>query len=185
MTAEMQSTDTATISEAVTAETTTDVVNTDAVKTEVKDPDSAQRYAISRAKEAERIKWEKKYNDLKSQIDTKSPLFDDETDPKGIEEIKFIAKQEAKEEFKAMLEDLGLDDKIESINRDRQQDKFFEDVSKASESFKKFGIETNTELVKSALITLEQKGITPEQLILLAHSKDFLSKISAPKGFSV
>lgn len=161
---------------------TTDVKDTPATKS---DTDAANRYAISRAREAEAAKWQKKYDDLVAQGKAKKPDFNDETDPDGSKEVEYLAEQKAEAALNRKLEELGLTDKIENIQRERQQDEFFKKVDTASESFKALGIEVNKDAIKQSLLTLETQGVTPEQLILLAHGKELLAKMTpAPQGFT-
>jgi hypothetical protein len=144
--------------------------------------ESAMRYQISREREW-RQKAEAELRKFQETSKTQKPVFDEDSDPDGSKERRWEAEQIAQELFQKNMKDLGLDEKLSKIQYEKEEKEFFEVVAQESEKFKQFGIEAPTkEQLKTILTTIDQKGITPEQIIMLAQSQKILESLK-PAGF--
>lgn len=141
------------------------------------DPAAAMRYKISREREL-RLEAEKKYEREIAQAKNPKPTFDAETDPDGTKQQEWIAEQKANELFDKKMKELGLEDKLAEIKYEKEEKEFFEVVQNEAEKFKALGIEAPTkEQLRTILTTIDQKGITPEQIILLSQAKNIIQRL--------
>ena len=155
----------------------------DPAGTQSKDPAAQLRYQISRERDL-RIAAEKKLNDTMEQSKKQKPTFDADTDPDGTKQQEYIAEQKAAELFEKKMKELGLEDTLKKIQYEKEENEFFEVVKNESEKFKELGIEAPTkEQLKTILTTIDQKGITPEQIILLSQAKNIIQRLR-PGGFT-
>lgn len=149
----------------------------DPAKGQPADPAAAMRYQISRERDA-RIKAE---NDLKKFQETskiEKPVFDADTDPDGTKQQEWIAEQKANELFDKRMKELGLEGKLAEIKYEKEEKEFFEVVQNEAEKFKALGIEAPTkDQLKTILTTIDEKGITPEQIILLSQAENILQRL--------
>lgn len=149
----------------------------DPTKGQPADPAAAMRYQISRERDA-RIKAE---NDLKKFQETskiEKPVFDADTDPDGTKQQEWIAEQKANELFDKRMKELGLEGKLAEIKYEKEEKEFFEVVQNEAEKFKALGIEAPTkDQLKTILTTIDEKGITPEQIILLSQAENILQRL--------
>lgn len=142
-----------------------------------KDPNAATRYQISVAKtEAARIKAE--FEEYKAKQATPAPKFTAEDDPTGEKEIKNIARQEALEAAKQLLKDSWIDEKFSALQYESAQKEFFSVVEAKFDDFKKMWIEppSRTEMIET-LKTIDDLGITPEQLIAITRYDQIMSRL--------
>lgn len=106
------------------------------------------------------------------------PVFDADTDPDGTKQQEYIAEQKAAELFEKKMKELGLEDTLKKIQYEKEENEFFEVVKNESEKFKELGIEAPTkEQLKTILTTIDQKGITPEQIILLSQAQSIIQRL--------
>jgi len=135
------------------------------------------RYQISREREA-RIKAEKDLQKFQETSKVEKPIFDAETDPDGTKQQEYIAEQKANELFDKKMKELGLEDKLAQIQYEKEEKEFFEVVQNEAEKFKALGIEAPTkEQLKTILTTIDEKGITPEQIILLSQAQNIIQRL--------
>lgn len=155
----------------------------DPVKGQPADPAAAMRYQISREREL-RLAAEKKYEQDIAAAKSPKPTFDAETDPDGMKQQEWIAEQKANELFDKKMKELGLEDKLAEIKYEKEQKEFFEVVQNEAEKFKALGIDAPTkEQLKTILTTIDEKGITPEQIILLSQAENIIQRLK-PGGFT-
>lgn len=149
----------------------------DPVKGQPADPAAAMRYQISREREL-RIEAEKRYERELAQAKTPKPTFDADTDPDGTKQQEWIAEQKANELFDKKMKELGLEDTLQKIQYEKEEKEFFEVVQNEAEKFKALGIDAPTkEQLKTILTTIDEKGITPEQIILLSQAQNILQRL--------
>lgn len=155
----------------------------DPAKGQPADPAAAMRYKISHEREL-RIAAEKKYAQDIAAAKNPKPIFDADTDPDGMKQQEWIAEQKANELFDKKMKELGLEDKLAEIKYEKEEKEFFEVVQNEAEKFKALGIDAPTkEQLKTILTTIDQKGITPEQIILLSQAENILQRLK-PGGFT-
>lgn len=148
-----------------------------------KDEGAAMRYQISRERDM-RIKAEKERSELEKRIKTPEPTFDDDSDPTGEKLIEYKIQKGIEEKMKSYVKDLGLDETLEKIEYERAQETFFKSIDEVMPQFKALGIEApSKQELQNTLETIDKKGITREQLILLSKSEHVLGLLK-PKWFS-
>lgn len=82
------------------------------------------------------------------------------------------------------MKELGLAETLEKIQYEREQEAFFKQVEEAVPKFTELGIEAPTrQELQATLETIDTKGITREQLILLSRAEQVLGLLK-PKGFA-
>lgn len=149
----------------------------DPVKGQPADPAAAMRYQISHEREL-RIAAEKKYAQDIAAAKNPKPIFDADTDPDGTKQQEWIAEQKANELFDKKMKELGLEDTLQKIQYEKEEKEFFEVVQNEAEKFKALGIDAPTkEQLKTILTTIDEKGITPEQIILLSQAQNILQRL--------
>lgn len=73
------------------------------------------------------------------------------------------------------MKDLGLEDTLMKIQYEREQEAFFKQVEEAIPQFKELGIDApSRQDLQKTLETIDIKGITREQLILLSRAEQVL-----------
>lgn len=149
----------------------------DPVKGQPADPAAAMRYQISRERDA-RIKAEQDLKKFQESQKIQKPTFDADTDPDGTKQQEWIAEQKANELFDKKMKELGLEDTLQKIQYEKEEKEFFEVVQNEAEKFKALGIDAPTkEQLKTILTTIDEKGITPEQIILLSQAENILQRL--------
>ncbi len=141
------------------------------------DPNAATRYQISRAKdETARVKAE--FEAYKAKTSAPVQKFTTEEDPTGEKEIKNIARQEALEAAKQLLKDSWVEEKFSALQYENAQKEFFNVVEAKFDDFKKLWIEppSRTEMIET-LKTIDDLGITPEQLIAITRYEQIVSRL--------
>lgn len=137
------------------------------------DPQAAQRYAMMQERKA-RQEAEKRASELEAKLAEKPPVFDETTDPDGTKQIEYLAGKKAEEMLKQKLSELGIENKLDEIERARLQDEFFGHVTEAAKEFSHLGIEISKDEVKAALDRFETNGITAQELVVLAKLGDIV-----------
>lgn len=149
----------------------------DPVKGQPADPAAAMRYQISRERDA-RIKAEQDLKKFQESQKIQKPTFDADTDPDGTKQQEWIAEQKANELFDKKMKELGLEDTLQKIQYEKEEKEFFEVVQNEAEKFKALGIDAPTkDQLKTILTTIDEKGITPEQIILLSQAENILQRL--------
>lgn len=149
----------------------------DPVKGQPADPAAAMRYQISRERDA-RIKAEQDLKKFQESSKIAKPTFDADTDPDGTKQQEWIAEQKANELFDKRMKELGLEDTLQKIQYEKEEKEFFEVVQNEAEKFKALGIDAPTkDQLKTILTTIDEKGITPEQIILLSQAENILQRL--------
>ena len=93
----------------------------------------ANRFEFTKAREAE--KYKKLYEEA---IKPKDKVeFNEETDPDGSKEMDYKIKTESERMVKEQLDKLGLNDKIASIEREREIENFRKGVLDSEKDFEK------------------------------------------------
>jgi len=152
-------------------------------KAPAKDTSAEMRYQISREREL-RQKVEADYKKLQESLKAEKPVFDEDTDPDGSKEIKFMAKREADELFEQKLKEYWLKDQLDQIKYEREMDNFHKHVdSVASEQLGKFGIKVSRDEVVSTMQQIDEKGFTPMQVAMLAKASEIMAKMK-PETFA-
>lgn len=155
----------------------------DPAKGQPADPAAAMRYQISRERDA-RIKAENDLKKFKESSKIEKPTFDAYTDPDGTKQQEYIAEQKANELFDKKMKELGLEDKLAEIQYEKEEKEFFEVVQNEAKKFEALGLTAPTkEQLRTVLTTIDTKGITPEQIILLSQAENILQRLK-PGGFT-
>lgn len=148
-----------------------------------KDPEAAKRWAWQRNRE-QAEKLAKENAQLKAENAKHKPVFDAETDPDGSKERAWDIQQEANRIFEQKMKELGLEDTLSKIQYEKEEAQFFEVVNTEAAKFKQYWIEAPTkEELKTVLTTIDEKGITPEQIILLTKAQQIIERLK-PGGFA-
>ena len=144
--------------------------------------------------EARKQRWEfKQARELKQAKETiakltadkniEQPKFTEESDPDGSKELEHKIAIETEKRLAETLSKLGLKEKIENIERDRERENFLNLVSDSGKDLEKYWITVDPEQAKNVLLEIEQSGwLTPRQLTVLAHMEDILGKLTPKKG---
>lgn len=151
--------------------------------TPAKDPNAEMRYHISRERErANQV--QKEFDEYKAKTSQPPQKFDATNDPDGTKELDYRAAQKAEEIVQKILKESGIDQKVNELHYKNEQDNFFGVVEKSFDKFKSLGIEppSRQEMI-DVMSTLNEKGVTPEQLIALARFEQITGKLK-PTGFS-
>ncbi len=144
-----------------------------------KDPEAGNRYAIMQERQR-REAAEKRIAELEAKAKEEKPTFTEENDPDGKKEMEYLATKKAEELFEKKLKELGLDSKVEEIQRLRAQDEFFSHVNEVANEFSSLWVTADKEAIKSALDRFETKGISARELVVLANLDKFMNA-SRPK----
>lgn len=148
-----------------------------------KDPEAGNRYAISREREL-RVKAETRAKELEEALKKGPPQFNAENDPDGTKERDHLIATKAQELVAQQMKELGLEDTLNAIKYEKEQATFFEVVTQAAQEFKTLWIEPPTkDEMKTLLLTIDEKGITPEQVIMLSKAQDIIQRLK-PGGFT-
>lgn len=145
--------------------------------TKAKDDWASMRYQISRAKE-EAKQYKAELEKMRQAMNEKKPEFNQETDPDGSKEIEYRAQQIAKAEIERTLKEAWINETLQKIQYEKEMDEFTRHVdSVASETLGKFWIKLSRDEVVSTMQQLDEKGISPLQIALLAKAQDVISKM--------
>lgn len=159
--------------------------NTDPNKNNKKptDPEAARRWAWQQNRErAEKLA--KENAQLKAENAKNKPVFDADSDPDGSKERAWDIQQEANRIFETKMKELGLEDTLSKIQYEKEEAQFFEVVNTEAAKFKQYWIDAPTkEELKTVLTTIDEKGITPEQIILLTKAQQIIERLK-PGGFA-
>lgn len=151
-------------------------------KQTAKDSGADTRYQIQRYRtEAEAYK--KELEAYKQRELQNKPHFDPDEDPDGSKEKNWEIDSRAQQLLDKRLKELGIEDKLSQIQYEKEENQFFEVVNTEAQKFADLGLKAPTkEQLKTVLTTLDQKGITPEQIIILSQTQDILERLK-PGGF--
>lgn len=148
-------------------------------KPPAKDPEAEKRYQTQRFRErAEKAEAElAKFHAERSKY---KPTFDAESDPDGSKERQWEIDSRAQELLSKQLKELGIEDKLNAIQYEKEEAEFFEVVNAEAGKFKEYGIDAPTkDELKTVLTTLDTKGITPEQVIMLAKATQIFERMKS------
>lgn len=185
MTQDVGTVEAAIASQTVAPATTEATATTEAPKTETttqtqapaKDPAAATRYQITRERE-KAAAIAKEFEDYKAKMAQPQQKFDPTNDPDGTKEIEAIAERKAMELMEKRFKELGLEEKVAELRYEKEQDQFFSVVESQFDAFKKLGITppTRAEMLETMTV-INEKGITPDQLIAIARHEEIISKL--------
>jgi len=148
-------------------------------KPPAKDPEAEKRYQTQRFRERAE-KAEQELAKLQAERAKYKPTFDADSDPDGSKERQWEIDNRAQELLSKQLKELGIEDKLNAIQYEKEEREFFEVVGAESEKFKAFGIDAPTkDELKTVLTNLDTKGITPEQVIMLAKATQIFERMKS------
>lgn len=149
-----------------------------------KDPEAESRYQIQRYR-TEAEKYKKELEAYKQKELTQKPHFDPEDDPDGSKERSWEVESKAQQLLDKKLKELWLEDTLSKIQYEKEEQQFFEVVNDEAKRFEDLGIKAPTkDQFKELLTTIDEKGITPEQIILLSQAKEIIERLK-PGGFTI
>jgi len=162
-----------------TEETTTDT-NTErnTPDTTVKETTPAEtRYQISRERKM-RKKIENELNEYKEKMKNQTPKFDDENDPDWINEIKYNAREEAKQVYEEMIKKSWLNEKLEKIENDKYINDTYHSVNTTVvDKFWKFGINLSKKEMQETMQQIDESGFTSLQIAMLSKADEIMEKM--------
>jgi hypothetical protein len=142
------------------------------------------RYHISREREG-RIKAEKRAAELEKQLNTPAPKFDETNDPDGKKQRAYEIEKAAQDIVDSRLKDLGLEEKLEKLEIEKEREQFFNSFEEPNAKLKSLGFEPPTkEAIQADLKRLDTQGISSDDLAWIAVRKQVMEKLAKPDTYT-